>query len=139
MWLEYYLPAFFNLQEAYNFWAKKQRARVEDERKKNILAPLEKPHYWGIKRPCLEYAYLEQFNRDNVDVVDIKDNAIKGFDETGILLEDGTHYDFDVICIATGFDVVTGMITFIKSTASLLMASRRHDCHGSQRHLWQHT
>lgn len=110
-WLGNYKDYLFNKdanQEAYNFWAKKQRARVEDERKRDILTPLGKPHYWGIKRPCLEYAYLEQFNRPNVDVVDIKNNAIKSFDETGILLEDGTHFDFDVICIATGFDVVTG-------------------------------
>lgn len=68
------------------------------------------PHYWGIKRPCLEYAYFEQFNRPNVDIIDIKNNGIKDFDETGINLEDGTHYDFDIICIATGFDVVTGKL-----------------------------
>lgn len=113
-WLGNYKDYLFNKeanQSAYDFWAKKQRARLEDQRKKDILAPLKMPHYWGIKRPCLEYAYLEQFNRPNVDVVDIKNNAIKGFDETGILLEDGTHYDFDVICIATGFDVVTGGMT----------------------------
>jgi len=65
----------------------------------------------GVKRPCLEYRYLEQFNRDNVDVVNIKNNPIVGFDETGIKLQDGTHYDFDIICIATGFDVVTGGMT----------------------------
>ena len=69
---------------------------------------LQMPHYWGIKRPCLEYGYLEQFNRENVDIVDIKNNAIVSFDENGINLEDGTHHDLDVICIASGFDVVTG-------------------------------
>lgn len=60
----------------------------------------------------LRYAYFEQFNRDTVDVIDIRDNAIAGFDETGIKLEDGTHYDFDVIVICTGFDVVTGKTCF---------------------------
>ena len=112
-WLGNYRDYLFDKdanQEAYNFWAKKQRARIQDERKRDILTPKEKPHYWGIKRPCLEYAYLEQFNRPNVDVVDIKNNEIQQFDETGIKLADGTHYDFDVICIATGFDVVTGTL-----------------------------
>merc|ERR1711977_409541 len=85
-------------QEAYNFWVKKQRARLDDPKKQEILVPTQMPHYWGIKRPCLEYSYLEQFNRPNVEVVDIN-------------LEDGTHHDFDVICIATGFDVVTGGMT----------------------------
>ncbi|RDW85443.1 hypothetical protein BP5796_03768 [Coleophoma crateriformis] len=113
-WLGNYKDYLFDKkanQEAYNFWAKKQRARIDDPKKKDILAPLEMPHYWGIKRPCLEYSYLEQFNRPNVDVVNIKNNPIVSFDENGINLEDGTHHDFDVICIASGFDVVTGGMT----------------------------
>ena len=98
-------------QAVYDFWVKKQRPRINDERKRDILVPHKMPHYWGIKRPCLEYAYFEQFNRENVDVIDIRDNGIKDFDEKGITLEDGTHYDFDVIVICTGFDVVTGGMT----------------------------
>ena len=98
-------------REVYNFWAKKQRARIGDPAKRDILTPLEPPHPWGVKRPCLEYAYFEQFNRENVDVIDIKNNPIVKFDKTGIQLEDGTHYDFDIIVIATGFDVVTGGMT----------------------------
>ncbi len=113
-WLGNYKDYLFDEkanQEVYNFWAKKQRERIDDPAKKDILAPWNMPHFWGIKRPCLEYAYFEQFNRSNVDIVNIKNNAIVGFDETGINLEDGTHHDFDVICIATGFDVVTGGMT----------------------------
>jgi cation diffusion facilitator CzcD-associated flavoprotein CzcO len=90
-------------QEAYNFWAKNVRSRIGDARKRDILAPLEMPHYFGIKRPCLESKYYEQFNRSNVDVIDIKNNPIAGFSPTGIRLQDGSHYEFDVICIATGF------------------------------------
>lgn len=89
--------------EAYNFWAKKVRERISDPRKRDILAPLEMPHYFGIKRPCLEQCYYEQFNRDNVDVIDVSKNAIKEFDDTGLILEDGTHYDLDAVAIATGF------------------------------------
>ncbi len=90
-------------KESYKFWAKKTRDRVGDPRKRDLLAPLEAPHYFGIKRPCLEFDYYEQFNRPTVDVIDINNNAIKGFDETGIILEDGTHHEFDVIAVATGF------------------------------------
>ena len=61
------------------------------------------PHYFGVKRPCLENNYFEQFNRPNVDVIDIKDNAIAEFTETGIKLENGKHYEFDVVAVATGF------------------------------------
>ncbi|KAH8714588.1 hypothetical protein BGZ61DRAFT_476648 [Ilyonectria robusta] len=98
-------------EESYNFWAKKTRERIGDPKARDLLAPLKMPHYFGIKRPCLEYDYYEQFNRPSVDVVDIKNNAIKEFTETGITLEDGTHHEFDVIAVATGFDIVTGVMT----------------------------
>ncbi|TFA97784.1 Baeyer-Villiger monooxygenase [Trichoderma ghanense] len=113
-WVALYKDNFYNPEsnkESYKFWAKKTRARIDDPRKRDLLAPLDMPHYFGIKRPCLEYNYYEQFNRPTVDVVDIKKNAIKDIDETGILLEDGTHHDFDVIAVATGFDIVTGVMT----------------------------
>lgn len=90
-------------KEAYQFWAKKVRSRVGDPRKRDLLAPLDMPHYFGVKRPCLEQNYYEQFNRENVDVVDVSKNGIKEFDETGVTLKDGTHYDLDVVAIATGF------------------------------------
>ncbi|KAI1173983.1 hypothetical protein F4777DRAFT_414431 [Nemania sp. FL0916] len=113
-WCSIYKDNFFNPEAnkvSYQFWAKKTRARIEDPRKRDILAPLEMRHFFGIKRPCLEVDFYEQFNRPNVDVVDIQNNAIKEFDETGIILEDGTHYDADVIAVATGFDIVTGAMT----------------------------
>jgi cation diffusion facilitator CzcD-associated flavoprotein CzcO len=44
-------------------------------------------------------------------VVNIKNNPIDSFNENGIRLADGTQHDLDVICIATGFDVVTGGMT----------------------------
>lgn len=99
--------------ESYKFWAEKTRARVGDPRLRDLLAPLEKPHFFGVKRPCLEQTYYEQFNRPSVDLVDIKNNAIKEFNETGITLEDGTHHEFDVIAVATGFDVVTGGMRYV--------------------------
>lgn len=90
-------------EASYAFWAKKTRARIGDPRLRDLLAPLRMPHYFGVKRPCLEENYYEQFNRPSVDLVDISKNGIKGFTETGITLEDGTHLEFDVIAIATGF------------------------------------
>ncbi|KAI1498983.1 FAD/NAD(P)-binding domain-containing protein [Biscogniauxia marginata] len=113
-WVSSYKDNLYDAEsnkESYRFWVKKTRERIKDQKKRDILAPLEMPHFFGVKRPCLESSYYEQFNRPTVDVVDIQNNAIKAFDETGILLEDGTHYDFDVIAVATGFDIVTGVMT----------------------------
>lgn len=105
-WVAVYKDNLFSAeanQLSYDFWAKKTRARIGDARKREILAPEKMPHFFGIKRPCLENDYYEQFNRPTVDVVDIKNNGIKEFTETGIVLDDGTHHEFDVIAIATGF------------------------------------
>jgi cation diffusion facilitator CzcD-associated flavoprotein CzcO len=98
-------------QEAYNFWARNVRNRIGDARTRDILAPLKMPHFFGVKRPCLEQNYYEQFNRPNVDIIDIKDNPIAEFTETGIKLQNGEHYEFDVIAVATGFDITTGGMT----------------------------
>lgn len=105
-WVALYKDNLFNAdanKESYKFWAKKTRARVGDPETRNLLAPLDMPHYFGIKRPCLEQTYYEQFNRESVHLVNIKNNGIKEFSETGITLEDGTHHEFDVIAFATGF------------------------------------
>ncbi|PMB64376.1 Baeyer-Villiger monooxygenase [Beauveria bassiana] len=48
------------------------------------------PHYFSVKRSCLEDLYCEHFNRESVHLVDIKNNPIKEFSETGVTLEDGT-------------------------------------------------
>lgn len=110
-------------RRAYDFWAKNQRARIGDSRKRDLLCPLEPPHAFGVKRPCLEQNYYEQFNRENVDIVDIKKTSIVEFKPTGILTSDGTLHEFDVIAIATGFDIVTGGMTAmgLKNTKGVLL------------------
>lgn len=98
-------------RQAYNFWAKNVRDRIGDPRKRDLLAPLEPPHPFGVKRPCLEQNYYEQFNRPNVDIVDIRQNPIAEIKPTGIMTSDGTLHEFDVIAVATGFDITTGGMT----------------------------
>jgi cation diffusion facilitator CzcD-associated flavoprotein CzcO len=95
----------------YDFWAKKTRDRIGDPAQRDLLAPLEPPHPWGVKRPCLEWDYYEQFNRPSVEAIDVRHNSIVGFTEKGIELQDGTVHEFDIICIATGFDITTGGMT----------------------------
>ncbi|KAI1118263.1 hypothetical protein F5Y14DRAFT_257690 [Nemania sp. NC0429] len=109
-----YKDSFVNAdanKECYKFWVKKTRDRIDDPRKRDLLAPLDMPHPFGVKRPSLEVNYFEQFNRSSVDVVDVRNNPIREFDETGIVLQDGTRHDFDVIAVATGFDIVIGAMT----------------------------
>ncbi|KAL2012971.1 hypothetical protein VTN00DRAFT_496 [Thermoascus crustaceus] len=110
-WLATYRDMLFDLKanrEAYNFWAKKTRARINDPRKKDILAPLEPFHPFGTKRPSLEQDFYEQFNKPNVDVVDVRNNPIAEIKPDGIVTKDGSFYPTDIIALATGFDAVTG-------------------------------
>jgi cation diffusion facilitator CzcD-associated flavoprotein CzcO len=53
LWLGGYKDYLFDLKanrEAYNFWAKKQRQRITDPRKRDILCPLEPPHPFGVSK-----------------------------------------------------------------------------------------
>ncbi|EEQ33031.1 hypothetical protein McanMca71_003749 [Microsporum canis] len=113
-WLGTYRDILFDSKAnryAYDFWAKKTRARIYDARKKDVIAPLDPPHAFGTKRPSLEEDYYEVFNQPNVDVVDIRKNPIVEIKPDGILLSDGSFYPVDVVALATGFDAVTGSMT----------------------------
>lgn len=90
-------------EAAYRFWAAKTRARLADARKRDLVAPLAMPHFFGVKRPCLEVDYYEQLDRPEVDVIDVAANPVARFTETGIELRDGTHLELDVVALATGF------------------------------------
>ena len=97
-------------REVYDFWAKKTRARINDPKLKDLLAPLEPIHAFGGKRPSLEQDYYEQFNKPNVHLVSIKENPISELRPEGIVTADGRLHAVDIIAIATGFDSVTGGI-----------------------------
>lgn len=111
LWLANYKDILFNPASnrvVYDFWTRKIRPRIHDERTRDLLAPLDPPHAFGVKRPTLEVDYYEQFNQPNVHLVDISSNEISRLNETGLQLADGTQHDFDVIILATGFDTSTG-------------------------------
>ncbi|PWY68397.1 FAD/NAD(P)-binding domain-containing protein [Aspergillus heteromorphus CBS 117.55] len=95
----------------YDFWCRKVRARIENPVKRDLLAPLEPLHPWGVKRPSLEVSFYEEFNRPTVDLVDVRTNPIESFTEKGVRMADGTEHELDVVCIATGFDTSTGALT----------------------------
>jgi cation diffusion facilitator CzcD-associated flavoprotein CzcO len=110
-WLANYQDLLFDSEanrQAYDFWAKKTRARITDPVKREILAPLEPPHAFGTKRPSLEQNYYEMLDRPENHVVDVNKTPIEKIVEKGIVTSDGKLHEFDVIALATGFDSVTG-------------------------------
>ncbi len=86
----------------------KIREKVSDPAVAEILCPNDHPI--GTKRPPIDTAYYETFNRDNVTLVDIKTNPIQQATNDGLVLQDGEAHALDCIVFATGFDAVTGSI-----------------------------
>ncbi|MEM7543872.1 MAG: NAD(P)/FAD-dependent oxidoreductase [Pseudomonadota bacterium] len=94
--------------ELSEFVQKKIRARIDDAEKARILVPNDHP--FGTKRVPLDSGYYEAYNRDNVDIVSIKETPIEAITEHGIKTS-AKEYEFDIIIYATGFDAVTGAFT----------------------------
>jgi len=66
-------------------------------------------HPYGAKRPPIDTRYFEMYNRDNVQLVDLKTSPIVKIDHTGIQTE-SAHHPVDIIVFATGFDAMTGAL-----------------------------
>jgi cation diffusion facilitator CzcD-associated flavoprotein CzcO len=90
------------------FVRNKIRARVTDPVVAEKLVP--KDHPFASKRIPLESGYYEQFNRNNVSLVDVRETPIERITPKGIKTSD-SEYEFDVIIYATGFDAVSGSLT----------------------------
>ena len=89
-----------------DFVAKKIRQRVGDPAVADKLIP--KDHGFGTRRVPLESGYFEAYNRDNVLLVDIKeDEPIERITPNGVKTTRREHA-FDILIYATGFDGVTG-------------------------------
>jgi cyclohexanone monooxygenase len=90
---------------AAEFVRNKIRSIVRDPAVAEKLVP--KDHPIGAKRLCADTDYYETFNRENVALVDLKDDPIDTVEPAGIRTSTGLH-QVDVIVLATGFDAVTG-------------------------------
>nr|WP_233287216.1 NAD(P)/FAD-dependent oxidoreductase [Bradyrhizobium oropedii] len=88
-----------------DFVARKIRERVKNQAVAEKLIP--KNHGFGTRRLPLETFYYEVYNRDNVDLVDLKQTPIEKITTEGIRTSD-KDYAFDIIIYATGFDAITG-------------------------------
>ena len=91
-------------EEACKFVRSKIDEIVKDPRKAKILKPTE-PY---ARRPLCDTGYYQIFNRDNVDVVDLKATPIDEIVPQGIRTSDGKVHELDVLIFATGFDAIEG-------------------------------
>ncbi|MCE2391976.1 MAG: NAD(P)/FAD-dependent oxidoreductase [Proteobacteria bacterium] len=100
-----------NNQQANNTAAEfirgKIREIVRDPEVAERLLPT--THPYGTKRPPIDTDYYETFNRENVELVDIRRSPIVEVTPGGIRTGDA-EYPLDVIVFATGFDAMTGSL-----------------------------
>ncbi len=90
---------------AADFIRSKIREIVRDSDTASKLQPTDHP--LGSKRALIDTNYYDTYNRDNVELVDIRQSPIQEITPAGIRTEDG-DYEFDIIVFATGFDAMTG-------------------------------
>jgi cation diffusion facilitator CzcD-associated flavoprotein CzcO len=95
---------------ASEFIINKMKERVDDPEIADLLTPDVGEYPLFAKRPPLDHGYLEAFNRDNVQLVDIRNREpIVEVTETGVSTTEN-DYEFDIIVLATGFRAYTGAL-----------------------------
>jgi cation diffusion facilitator CzcD-associated flavoprotein CzcO len=108
IWLANFREIF--MDEAANaefsaYIADRIRRRVKNQAVAEKLIP--RDHGFGVQRVPLETDYLEAYNRNNVELVDLSETPIERITEKGIRTT-VRDYEFDIIVYATGFDAITG-------------------------------
>ncbi len=87
-----------------DFVREKIREAVHDPETARKLMP---DHFVITKRPILHDGYFETFNRDNVALVDLREDPIECFTKTSVITASGEH-PIDMLVLATGFDAISG-------------------------------
>jgi cation diffusion facilitator CzcD-associated flavoprotein CzcO len=85
----------------------KIRARVHDPETARKLIPTDQP--LGAKRICTDSGYFETYNRDNVDLVSLREEPIASVAPWGVKTA-SSSYELDVLVFATGFDALSGAL-----------------------------
>ena len=99
---------------AREFITGKIRDMVKDPETAEKLANIDHPY--AAKRPPIDSEYFEAYNRDNVELVDVRADPIKEITPTGVRLESGAEHELDIIVFATGFDAMTGALLGLNIT-----------------------
>jgi len=108
-----------------DFVRAKIRAIVRDPETAKKLMP---DHFVITKRPILEDGYFEAFNRDNVTLVDLREDPIERFTPTSVHTRRGEHR-IDTLVLATGYDAISGSMLRLNPTGrgGVGLKERWHD------------
>ncbi|MGQ0699814.1 MAG: flavin-containing monooxygenase [Panacagrimonas sp.] len=112
-WIGGFSELFFDAainEEISKFVRAKMRARIKDPKVAEKLVPT--AYGFGTRRVPLETNYLEAYNQDNVDLVDVNVESIDSITENGLKTSAG-EVPLDILIFATGFDTGTGALSAI--------------------------
>ncbi|KAK5360248.1 hypothetical protein LTR20_004221 [Exophiala xenobiotica] len=119
----------------------KARVAAEEESKRYIHS-ITPRKYWdsivptfplGCKRRIFDPDYLEALNRPNVELLN---HGIREITETGIVSSGGVQDDFDIIVLATGFEVAQFLTPMeIIGAQGTSLSQQWNECRGAQAYL----
>jgi cyclohexanone monooxygenase len=87
------------------------------------------PEYFVMtKRPILDDGYFEAFNRDNVTLIDLREDPIERFTRNSVVTRSGEH-PIDMLVLATGFDAISGSMLRLdpQGRGGVRLKQRWHD------------
>jgi cation diffusion facilitator CzcD-associated flavoprotein CzcO len=117
---------------ASEFIRAKIREIVHDPAVAAMLTPTDHP--FAAKRPPIDTAYFETFNRANVTLVDLKATPIQEITPAGVRTS-VAEYPLDIIVYATGFDAMTGPLLALDITGEGGLTLREHWAAGPRTYL----
>jgi cation diffusion facilitator CzcD-associated flavoprotein CzcO len=91
---------------AAEFTRQKIRQIVRDPEVAEALCPYQ---HIGTKRTCVDIDYFETYNRDNVELIDLRREPLHAITTRGVKTE-AAEYEVDSIVFAIGFDAMTGAL-----------------------------
>jgi cyclohexanone monooxygenase len=97
-------------EAACEFIRKKIGQIVKDPEKARKLQPRD----YYARRPLCDGGYYQQYNRENVHIVDLNETSISSFTAEGIATSDDNEYKLDLVIFATGFDAIDGNYTRLR-------------------------
>lgn len=109
----------------------KIRERIKDPKLAEILTP---KYPVLTKRLIAETNYYEVYERDNVSLVDLREQGIDAITPKGVKVGD-MEYEFDAIVFATGFDAMTGSLKAIDVRGRKGITFGEHWDDGARTHL----
>ena len=112
-------------QSLADFVRAKIRDIVHDPETAEKLMP---DHFVMTKRPILENGYFETYNRDNVTLVDLREDPIERFTPSSVRTRSGDH-PIDMLVLATGFDAISGSMLRLdpRGRGGVSLKERWHD------------